>query len=231
MTLKDKIVTSLRARGPMDDASLARILNVRHQAVNQAARQLAETGRVTRVERGGTLKNILTNDREQPMATEVLSSTTTRSPLVGTEMARVSCIALVGCVKQKLDHAAPAGELYTSPLFHRQREWAVARCDRWLILSAKYGLLKPETTIDPYEMTLKAASTAQRRAWSKHVLEQLRQEVGSFDGHHFEIYSGRDYFGYGLIDGLLQGGATVAVPWQGLGLGQRLALRKYSPGG
>ncbi len=144
---------------------------------------------------------------------------------------RAGRVALVGCVKKKLGRAAPASELYISPLFQRQKEWAIARCGSWLILSAKYGVVRPDSVIDPYEMTLKRASAVQKRTWSAQVLRQLQDELGRVEGLHFEIYAGKDYFGYGLIEGLRGAGATVQLPWQGLGLGKRLALTQYASDG
>jgi hypothetical protein len=131
-------------------------------------------------------------------------------------------------VKQKASHAAQAAQLYTSTLSDRQRQWATARCERWFILSAKHGLLAPNTLIEPYEETLKTLSRRAKRAWSSRVLEQLKANLSDLRGMHFEIYAGMDYFDYGLREGLLEAGATVAVPWEGLGLGQRMARTEYA---
>jgi len=40
-------------------------------------------------------------------------------------------IGLVGCVKQKALVAAPAAELYVSPLFRARRTDVERSCDRW----------------------------------------------------------------------------------------------------
>lgn len=125
-------------------------------------------------------------------------------------------------------HSAPAAQLYLSTLFDRQREWATARCERWFILSAKHGLVAPDTVIEPYELTLKALPRSAKRAWSARVLEQLKANLSDLRGRYFEIYAGRDYFNFGLRDGLLNAGATVALPWEGLGLGQRIARTEYA---
>jgi uncharacterized protein DUF6884 len=141
---------------------------------------------------------------------------------------RHGTIALVGCVKQKLDHAAPASELYTSTLFKREREWAIARCSQWFILSAKHGLIAPDTVIEPYELTLRSVPSSARRSWSHRVLQQLKTSLGPLDGRHFEVYAGKEYCEEGLVQGLRQAGATVVIPWAGLGLGQRLARTDYA---
>jgi len=136
-------------------------------------------------------------------------------------------IALISCVKSKLDHPAPAAELYTSALFKRQREWAIARCGSWFILSAKHGLLRPNHVVAPYELTLKRAPAVERRAWSLRVLDQLRSQLHTLDGRYFEIYAGKDYCDDGLVDGLRYAGATVVLPWNGQSLGQRIAHKEY----
>ena len=48
-------------------------------------------------------------------------------------------IGLVGCVKTKGPEAAPAGDLYVSPLFVGRRRYVEAPCDRWFILSGLRG--------------------------------------------------------------------------------------------
>jgi hypothetical protein len=56
-------------------------------------------------------------------------------------------LGLVGCVKPKLPHAAPARELYTSALFWGRRVYVERTCDRWFILSAKHALVDPEIVL------------------------------------------------------------------------------------
>ena len=54
-------------------------------------------------------------------------------------------VALVSCVKSKQDSPAPAGDLYTSPLFRSFRRYAEANADVWYVLSAEHGLLHAVT--------------------------------------------------------------------------------------
>lgn len=138
-------------------------------------------------------------------------------------------IGLVGCVKQKRPGPAPAADLYTSALFRGRRRWVEQTCGRWYILSAKYGLVRPETFLYPYDQTLTGAGVEIRRRWSNAVLDQLRYELGDLRGMIFEIHAGADYREYGLIDGLHRFGAYVEVPAAGLGQGQQLRLYKQGP--
>jgi hypothetical protein len=48
---------------------------------------------------------------------------------------------LVSCVKDKLDHPAPAKDLYTSDLFRKARGYAERVGVPWFILSSEHGLV------------------------------------------------------------------------------------------
>jgi hypothetical protein len=136
-------------------------------------------------------------------------------------------IGLVGCVKSKLSRAAPARDLYTSPLFRGARCAVERSCERWFILSALHGLVDPDHVLAPYEQTLTGASPSQRRAWAQRVLEQVEATFGTdLSGHTFEAHAGQAYFAFGLVEGLEARGAVVEQPLEGLGLGQRLAAYK-----
>ena len=63
-------------------------------------------------------------------------------------------ICLVACVSLKDTSKMRAGDIYLSPLFKKAKEYAINNCDRWYILSAKYGLIPPDAIIKPYEKTL-----------------------------------------------------------------------------
>jgi hypothetical protein len=131
-------------------------------------------------------------------------------------------VGLVGCVKSKLTRAAPARDLYTSPLFQARRAWVERSTDRWYILSAKHGLVSPSTVLDPYDVTLTDLPHAARRRWSAAVVEALFREIGPLRDHHFEIHAGRAYVDFGLTHGLISAGSTVSLPTAGLGLGRQL---------
>lgn len=72
-------------------------------------------------------------------------------------------VALVSCVEAKRTSAAPARDLYTSPLFRALRAYAIEHADTWYILSAEYHLLRPEKIVAPYERTLNAMPKRDRR--------------------------------------------------------------------
>lgn len=137
-------------------------------------------------------------------------------------------IGLVGCVKTKLDHAAPAKDLYTSRLFRGRRAFVERSCARWFILSAKHGLVDPDAVLEPYDVTLDSATAAERRAWSDRVLVEIRERLGSLDGLTFEAHAGSNYLDFGVVEGMRASGARVMRPTEGLGLFEQQAF--YSSG-
>jgi hypothetical protein len=56
-------------------------------------------------------------------------------------------VILLGCVKSKLDNRAKARDLYCSPLWRGRRAYAEASGLPWLILSAKHGLVEPDSVL------------------------------------------------------------------------------------
>ena len=86
---------------------------------------------------------------------------------------------LVPCGASKLDHAAPARELYTGAHFRwvlRTVEAAAQRAGaRTLIVSARHGLVDPDQTLAPYDATLRRGRTDLRLAF---LLRQQLAEQG-----------------------------------------------------
>jgi len=93
------------------------------------------------------------------------------------------------------------------------------RCDRWLILSAKYGLIEPEQVIEPYEDTLNTKSPPERLKWANRVWHDLQSHVAP--GDEITILAGERYREH-LVPRLAAIGCTVHVPLKGLGIGKQL---------
>lgn len=138
-------------------------------------------------------------------------------------------IGLVGCVKTKGPRAVAAADLYRSALFLGRRRAVEATCDRWFILSAKHGLVDPVRRLGPYDVTLNRMSVAQRRRWADGVLDGLEQELGNLRRCLFEVHAGAAYADWGLVEGLLDRGARVIRPTEGLSLGAQLAFYRDGP--
>ncbi len=131
-------------------------------------------------------------------------------------------IGLVGCVKQKATDTRPARSLYTSTLFDGRRAYVEQTCDEWWILSAAHGVVHPDQLLAPYDVTLRNAGRAERRAWTQQVLDQLDEHTRPGIGDVIEIHAGADYRDYGLIEGLQDRGCGVEVPTEGLRIGSQL---------
>jgi uncharacterized HhH-GPD family protein len=132
-------------------------------------------------------------------------------------------LVLVGCVKTKLQGRHKAKDLFVSPLFIGRRARAEALGAPWFVLSAKFGLLSPDCEVETYDVSLNAASSAERRAWSARVLEQLRERFGSVAGKTVEVHAGASYRKFGLVQGLRSEGARVIIPLEHARQGEQLA--------
>lgn len=126
---------------------------------------------------------------------------------------------LVSCVSTKVDHRARAKDLYVSPWFRKARAYVSSRGAPWKILSAKHGLLSPESLIEPYEAALNTLPVAKRRAWSDRVLEALDSTIA--DGDEVVMLAGLRYREF-VVPALRERGVRVDVPMSGLGLGMQL---------
>ena len=101
-------------------------------------------------------------------------------------------IGLVGCVKRKARGPRAARDLYLSPLFLGRRAFVEHTCTEWWILSAKHGLVHPDTPLKPYERTLKTASRQERRDWTASVLAAIEKDVRPAAGDVFEVHAGAE---------------------------------------
>ena len=126
-------------------------------------------------------------------------------------------IVLISCVSKKLAHAASAKDLYVSPLFRLNLQYArKLQPDAICILSAKHGLLDLDTDVEPYDLTLNDMATGQAQAWAEQVLEQIKQRA-DLSRDHFVFLAGLKYRKF-LVPRL----ASYEVPMQGLTIGRQL---------
>lgn len=131
----------------------------------------------------------------------------------------MTTIALVGCAAAKLRRPAPARELYTSQLFRKAAAYAEANSDRWYVLSAKHGLVAPDTILEPYDMKLGHKSGPPIWDWATRVHDQLETELWTIGEPLAEllILAGEQYRTF-----LRLGNWPRRVPMEGMGIGQQL---------
>lgn len=124
-------------------------------------------------------------------------------------------IGLLACAKEKQTGLHNAGDLYQSHLFSLGKSYLERHCDAWFILSAKHGLLHPETQIENYDITLNSFSSRQRFEWAGSVWKDLEVIVKA-QPVKVIILAGRNYREH-LEILLTEAGCCVDVPMAGLG--------------
>lgn len=135
-------------------------------------------------------------------------------------------IALVSCVSEKLSSTVAAEQLYCSDWFMKASSYARQEADSWYILSAKYGLLRPDQVIEPYNQTLKSMPIHLRREWANGVIANLRNILEPGDK---VIFLAGKIYRVLLIDPIINMGCQIEVPMEGLTIGRQLRwLNQYT---
>lgn len=121
--------------------------------------------------------------------------------------------------RAKLEHAAPAADLYRSDWFSKARAYAEAQGGGWAILSALHGVVAPDQVLEPYDFTIDQLDKQGRGAWSDLCTDQLNHLAPD---RELELLAGENYrtalhsfyrFRFCF--------PTVRVPMQGLGIGHQ----------
>jgi len=130
-------------------------------------------------------------------------------------------IVLISCVSKKLSYKSDAKNLYISPLFRYNLKYALSlKPDKIFILSAKYGLIKLDDKITPYNKTLNKMKKAERQEWAKKVLMQLSAET-DINNDEIIFLAGKNYREY-LIPHI----SNYEIPLEGMGIGKQLKFLK-----
>ncbi|GAC1454646.1 MAG: hypothetical protein PVSMB10_12550 [Pseudarthrobacter sp.] len=108
-----------------------------------------------------------------------------------------------------------------SQLFKKASAFAEATCDRWYILSAKHGLVHPDTVLESYDVSLgiNYRSTRPIHQWGAMVKDQLGAELTGLDDVTLVALAGEQY--RAAVRGVPW---TVEVPMQALSIGQQLVV-------
>jgi len=121
----------------------------------------------------------------------------------------------------------PARNLYISDWFQKASAYVMRVADEWYILSAKHGLIAPDTVIGPYDETLSRMPASARRAWARRVLKDLDRVLQP--GDHVVVLAGAKYR-ENLVDPIRAMGCSVEIPMEGLGIGKQLSWLKKQLG-
>lgn len=93
----------------------------------------------------------------------------------------------------------------------------------WFILSAKFGLVSPDTVIPPYEKTLNTMGVADRRAWADNVRKQMDEVLP--DADKVVVLAGVRYR-ENLMAYLRARFPEISIPMEGLQIGRQLSWMK-----
>ena len=158
-------------------------------------------------------------------------------------------IALVGSGSSKIDleegETVAAKDLYDSNYFGLKQEYAEECFDEWKILSAKHGLLDPETEIESYDASLNTRSDSyigdyEAGVWAVETAQSLSVWTSfKIPYTHYVVLAGEDYVGHRPIQDELESLRHVSFPFRQDDLGgigdQQQWLRKeidtYHPPG
>ena len=123
---------------------------------------------------------------------------------------------LIACSSAKLDHIAPAAELYTGQAFRLAMAAAERAGADVVILSALHGALYPDLAIGPYNLALSTMTAEKRRQWAANVKHALSE----FHGREIVVLAGKHYAA--AVDTF----PNVSRPLAGQGIGQQLHTLK-----
>jgi hypothetical protein len=114
---------------------------------------------------------------------------------------------------------------YKGPPFKINRAYAERFADRWMILSAKYGFIRPNFVIpEPYEVTFK------KKATNPVDIETLRRQVKDQRLDTFKVavgLGGKEY--RAAVEAAFEGTGVITVfPFAGLPIGKAMQAIKYA---
>lgn len=101
---------------------------------------------------------------------------------------RAEELVIVGCGGAKLNRPAPAGRMYTGSYHAACRRAADRLGGRLIILSARYGLITPDTWIEPYELRMR-----QPGAVTVPTLRAQARQLNIDTAGTVTVLAGRDY--------------------------------------
>ena len=123
---------------------------------------------------------------------------------------------LIACSAAKLDHAAPASQIYTGQAFRLAMAAAARAGADVLILSAMHGAVEPTDLLAPYNRALSKMTKRERTGWAMWVANQLLPQYN----RTIVVLAGKHYAQ------ALAGFPNVSYPLRGQGIGQQLQTLK-----
>jgi len=146
---------------------------------------------------------------------------------------RPSLLVIVPCGRAKIWAKRPdagpmaAADAYTGAPFTVNRQYAEASGGDWVILSAKYGVLRPTDLIPgPYEVTFK------RRATNPIGVEALREQVrqAGLDRYDEVVGLGGKEYRAAIEATFERTAAALRFPFSGMPIGKAMGATKRAAG-
>lgn len=130
-------------------------------------------------------------------------------------------IVLLSCTKSKLEHKAPAQELYSaSPTFRKTLEYGKSlKPDKMYILSAKHFLVPLNKELAPYDKTLKEMSQDEKEIWGEKVIQQMKLFGLDLNKDKFIFLTGAEYM-KPLLKYIPE--SNIEAPLEGKRMGERM---------
>jgi len=98
---------------------------------------------------------------------------------------------LISCCKKKKSFECKAKQMYCSQYFKNCKTYMKKNCDDYFILSAKYGLLKKDEAIKPYDLSLNEVDSKYKNKWSIKVIENIGKTIPF--GSELNLILGKSY--------------------------------------
>ena len=126
-------------------------------------------------------------------------------------------VVLIACSKRKFLRQAEAEDLYISPLFKLNLQYArILKPDFIFILSAKHGLVELGQKLTPYGKTLNTMDASEIRVWAEKVIDQLKSKI-DLNSDEITFLAGEKYRKY-----LLPFIKYHSTPLKNLSIGKQL---------
>jgi hypothetical protein len=129
-------------------------------------------------------------------------------------------ITLVSCSATKLGEKAMAKDFYQGALFKKSLAYAlkISEIDDIYIISAKYGLVKLEQELEPYDVSLKDYNPEQKQAFALKIYMALKSKYKKLEDKVVTILAGKAYY-----DELIKIVPVYDLPLEGLRIGESMA--------
>lgn len=139
-------------------------------------------------------------------------------------------IILIGCGAKKLNVPAEAEQLYCGRHFQALRDYAAASGHAWYILSSCYGLVRPDSTLQPYDLRITEMSKSERQVWARKLVQTFYLFSLESPPFQIELLAGNDYADH-LVPEMERRGFTVSRPLRGMAIGKQYQWLKANTKG